>query len=171
MRISLLGTLEVTGDDGPVEVGGHRVRTLLALLALEAGRTVTADRLIGVLWPDDPPVNAANALQTLIRRLRTALRPHEVVAGRPGGYALTGAEVDTLRFATLSGQDPEAALALWRGPALVDLLAVPHLANVAARLEEDRLACVEAAAERGHPVNLLAEAEAHPLRERLAALA
>jgi len=57
VRISVLGTLEVETDAGPIAVGGFRVRALLATLALEAGRTVTAERLIDVLWPDEPPAN------------------------------------------------------------------------------------------------------------------
>ncbi len=34
MRIELLGTLEVRDDSGRAQVGGPRVRALLALLAL-----------------------------------------------------------------------------------------------------------------------------------------
>ncbi|MFI6601939.1 BTAD domain-containing putative transcriptional regulator [Nonomuraea sp. NPDC050536] len=171
----MLGALEVEGETGPVAVGGFRVRTLLALLALEAGRTVTAERLIDALWPGEPPANAANALQTLVRRLRAALRPAEVVRSRPGGYVLAvpADDVDALRFGRLARQDPEAALALWRGPALAGLTSVPHLANVAASLEDERLSAVESLLQQGRTagLDLLAEVAAHPLRERLAALA
>ncbi|MFI7638259.1 BTAD domain-containing putative transcriptional regulator [Nonomuraea sp. NPDC049400] len=175
MRISILGPLEVEGDGGPVAVGGFRLRALLAILALEAGRTVTAERLIDALWPDEPPANAANALQTLVKRLRVALRPYEVVESRPGGYALTvdPGDVDALRFRRTARNG--GGLELWRGPALADLTSVPLLANAAAALEQDRLAAVEAQAEArlaaGTPVDLTAEVAAHPLRERLAALA
>ncbi|MFI7134282.1 BTAD domain-containing putative transcriptional regulator [Nonomuraea sp. NPDC050153] len=175
MRICILGPLEVEGDGGPIAVGGFRLRALLAVLALEAGRTVTAERLIDALWPDDPPANAANALQTLVRRLRVALRPYEVVESRPGGYALAVApdDVDALRFRRTAGNGN--GLELWRGPALADLTAVPLLANAAAALEQDRLSAVEARAEAGlaagAPVDLTSEVAAHPLRERLGALA
>ncbi|MEV4398508.1 BTAD domain-containing putative transcriptional regulator [Nonomuraea sp. NPDC049607] len=177
MRISILGPLEVEGDGGPVAVGGLRLRALLAVLALEAGRLVTAERLIDVLWPQEPPANAANALQTLVRRLRAALRPDEVIDSRPGGYALAAPaeQVDALAFRRLAGEDPERALALWRGAALADLTSVPYLADVATALEQERLAAVEARAERlladGRPVELTAEVTAHPLRERLVGLA
>ena len=41
MRIGLLGTLAVHDEAGrPVRVGGYRVRMLLILLALDAGRVV-----------------------------------------------------------------------------------------------------------------------------------
>jgi predicted ATPase/DNA-binding SARP family transcriptional activator len=180
VRISILGTLEVaTADAEPVAVGGFLVRALLAVLALEAGRTVTSERLIDALWPDEPPANAANALQTLVRRLRVALRPYEIVRSRPGGYllAIDPVQVDALRFRRLTraaSEKLDEALALWRGPALADLGAVPYLANAAAGLEEDRLAAVEARAEArlaaGQPADLGAEVAAHPLRERLCAL-
>ena len=75
MRIGLLGTLAVQDKDGrPVRVGGHRVRLLLILLALDAGNVVPAYALIERLWEEEPPANSGNALQSLVSRLRTALR-------------------------------------------------------------------------------------------------
>ncbi|MEV1202105.1 AfsR/SARP family transcriptional regulator, partial [Microbispora rosea] len=203
MRVRLLGALEVLDDDGaPVAVAGTRVRALLAVLALRPGRLVPADRLVDALWEDDPPANASNALQTLVKRLRAALGRPGAVLWRDGGYVLgvEPAQVDshvftalTLPYATgalpdrmADGEVPgaelddacaelEEALALWRGPALADLRAVSYLAAAAARLEERRLAAVEARAAAhlalGREVDLSAEAAAHPLRERLSALA
>ncbi|MEV8637713.1 BTAD domain-containing putative transcriptional regulator [Streptosporangium sp. NPDC051023] len=56
-----------------------------------------------------------------------------------------------------------------------NLTAVPYLAGVAARLEEERLTVVEAGAAKrlalGEPVDLSEEVAANPLRERLCALA
>ncbi|MEU7941358.1 AfsR/SARP family transcriptional regulator [Microbispora bryophytorum] len=203
MRVRLLGALEVLDDDGaPVAVAGTRVRALLALLALRPGRLVPANRLVDALWEDDPPANAANALQTLVKRLRAALGRPGAVVWRDGGYVLDvePGQVDahvftalTLSYATgalpdrmADGEVPGAelddacaeldeALALWRGPALADLRAVAYLAGAAARLEERRLAVVEARAAAylalGREVDLSAEVAAHPLRERLSALA
>src|SRR3954471_10348029 len=46
VRVELLGPVHVYGDDGArVEVGGVRLRMLLARLALEEGRTVRTDSL------------------------------------------------------------------------------------------------------------------------------
>ncbi|XVQ88153.1 AfsR/SARP family transcriptional regulator [Microbispora siamensis] len=213
MRVRLLGALEVLDDDGaPVAVAGARVRALLAVLALQPGRLVPADRLVDALWEDGLPVNAANALQTLVKRLRAALGRPGAVVWRDGGYVLgvEPAQVDAHVFTALTlpyatGKVPVAeapnaeldearaeldearaeldearavldeALALWRGPALADLRAVPYLAAAAARLEERRLAVVEARAAAylvlGREVDLSAEVAAHPLRERLSALA
>ncbi|OPG04983.1 winged helix-turn-helix domain-containing protein [Microbispora sp. GKU 823] len=89
MRVRLLGALEVLDDDGaPVAVAGARVRALLAVLALQPGRLVPADRLVDALWEDGPPANAANALQTLVKRLRAALGRSGAVLWRDGGYVL-----------------------------------------------------------------------------------
>ncbi|MFI6901223.1 BTAD domain-containing putative transcriptional regulator [Nonomuraea sp. NPDC050394] len=190
MRVSILGPLEVTNDGVPVAVGGARVRALLAMLALEAGQVVGAERLIDALWPEEPPANAANALQTLVKRLRAALRPYVTVDGRAGGYVLPipREHVDAHAFTRAVRKEDreaalEAALALWRGPALADLLVVPHLANVAAGLREERLLALEAHAlavlarepGSGEAATLAAalseELAAQPHRERLAGLA
>ena len=93
MRIGVLGPLEVSDAAGrPVRVGGHRVRALLILLALDAGRVVPAHSLIDRLWPAARPADAANALQSLVSRLRVALRqagvPEGVVESSPVGYRL-----------------------------------------------------------------------------------
>src|SRR5262245_645648 len=135
----------------PVVVGGQRVRALLAMLALEAGRPVAVDRLVDALWGEGPPGNAANALQTLVSRLRVALAPAgSPVSTLPGAYALDvqPGDVDAGRFTVLVAEGAlDEALRLWRGPALADLRSTPHLANVAARLDEQRLDAVEARAE------------------------
>ncbi|HEY9524685.1 MAG TPA: winged helix-turn-helix domain-containing protein, partial [Thermopolyspora sp.] len=103
MRICVLGPLTVEIDGAAVTIGGPRVRALLAALALEPGRLVPADRLIGMLWGDGPPTNPANALQTLVKRLRAALRPSAAVAARAGGYLLDvdPADVDAYQFTSL----------------------------------------------------------------------
>jgi DNA-binding SARP family transcriptional activator len=91
VRISLLGPLQVHDGTGrPVRVGGHRVRALLILLALDAGRVVPAYSLIARLWGDERPADAANALQSLVSRLRGALRQaglgDGVIASSPAGH-------------------------------------------------------------------------------------
>ena len=71
LGIGLLGPLQVRDEAGrPVHVGGRQLRVLLTLLALNAGRVVPVGSLAGELWPDDPPGNPGNALQTLVSRLR-----------------------------------------------------------------------------------------------------
>ena len=70
MRVGGLGPLEVVGPDGPVAVRGGRLRALLARLALEPGAYVGVEQLATSLWGDDVPADQANALQSLVSRLR-----------------------------------------------------------------------------------------------------
>ncbi|GLY87952.1 SARP family transcriptional regulator [Actinoallomurus iriomotensis] len=189
VRIGILGPLDVRDEAArPVEVSGPRLRALLIRLAVDAGRTVPADRLIDDLWGDAPPAAAANALQALVSRLR-GVSGHDAVESNPGGYRLGVApdQVDAVAFERLvatarATDDPAAradelrrALALWRGPALADVAGAAFAAAPIARLEELR---VEAAEERfeadialGHAARLVPELEElttlHPLRERL----
>ncbi|GAA1664399.1 BTAD domain-containing putative transcriptional regulator [Glycomyces endophyticus] len=135
MRVDLLGPLRITGDDGDeIPVPAGRQRALLARLALEPGRHVTAAALIESLWPDEAPANAAGALHTQLSRLRRVLGDR-VVHG-PGGYRLTHVDTDVEEFERIAAQAEaasredspsavrdlaEQALALWRGTALPDL--------------------------------------------------
>ena len=74
MQVGILGPLEVRRDDGaPVDVAGARLRALVTRLALDAGRPVTVAALVDAVWGDAPPTDEANALQTLVFRLRRTL--------------------------------------------------------------------------------------------------
>ncbi|HET9139354.1 AfsR/SARP family transcriptional regulator [Actinophytocola sp.] len=189
MRIGMLGPLEVRAEDGSrVEVPGARLRTLLIMLALDPGRVVGTARLIDGIWADAPPAGAGNALQALVSRLRRAVPVP--VESHPAGYRLViePDEVDVSRFerlvATARTADPattaatlRAALALWRGPALLDVAEVDAFAAALTRLTELRLAAtedrVEADLRLGRGGELVTELTTlvaeHPLRERLAA--
>lgn len=190
VRIGLLGPLEVRDDDGaPVYVAGARLRTLLIILALDAGRLVPAGRLVDGIWGDDPPSGAANALQALVSRLRRSL-PGLAVESHPAGYRLPldPDAVDAARFerlVTAARTAPDdattadrlrEALALWRGPALLDVEKSEFFQGPRTRLEELRLTATEdrvaAALRLGHGGELTTELATlvaeHPLRERLA---
>jgi predicted ATPase/DNA-binding SARP family transcriptional activator len=192
VHVGILGPLQVRGDAGqPIEVGGPRLRALVIRLALDAGQTISAERLCADLWPGDGPADSGNALQALVSRLRNAAGP-EVVRHRAGGYqlAVPPEQVDAAEFERLVGvargalaaADPEQgatvlreALRLWRGPALADVADAPFAAGPVARLEELRLAAtedrIEADLALGRGAELAPELEelaaAHPLRERL----
>ena len=67
MEIRLLGPLEVERQGRVVELAGRRLRLLVAVLALQAGWVVTAERLIDLLWEEASlPADPANALQALV---------------------------------------------------------------------------------------------------------
>nr|WP_237536282.1 BTAD domain-containing putative transcriptional regulator [Streptomyces sp. SID3343] len=159
-------------------------------LALDPGRPVSSERLIEAVWGEDPPSGAANALQSLISRLRRQL-PADLESG-PAGYvlAIRRADVDAHVFADLAirgrrlldERDPAGAadllgraLALWRGPAMTDAADAPFAIGPAARLAEQRLGAIEDRVQAhltlGRTGGLAAELEQltreHPLRERL----
>ncbi|WP_037666805.1 AfsR/SARP family transcriptional regulator, partial [Streptomyces afghaniensis] len=192
VRYRILGTTQALRTDGTVvPVGGARLRALLTVLALRAGRTVPVGLLVEEVWGGDPPADAPGALQALVGRLRRALGA-DAVASDEGGYRLTAApdDVDLHRFERLAGEglraladgDPDKAavvlddaLALWHGPALADL---PDRAAEAARRDTRRLDVLRARhsaalalgrAEQSLP-ELTALCDSHPLDEPLQTL-
>ncbi|MFC6886093.1 MULTISPECIES: AfsR/SARP family transcriptional regulator [Actinomadura] len=187
MRIGILGPLDLRDATGrPVEVSGRRLRALLIRLAVDAGRSVSAERLLDDLWDGAPP--GGNALQALVSRLR-AVAGRDLVTFGPGGYrlAIDPGDVDAVAFerhvAEAHALEEPArraaglcdALALWRGPALADVADADFAAASIARLEELRIAAtedrVDADLAAGGPLPETAELEAlaaaHPLRERI----
>src|SRR3954447_8324819 len=137
VQLRLLGPMEFRVDGQAVPLGPARQRTVLAALAVNAGRPVPLDVLIGRVWDDRPPDAVRSGLYSYVTRLRRVLRAAGDQVGlvsRSGGYLLdVDAEaVDLLRFDRLTrtaARDPaepeldllEQALDLWRGPAMADL--------------------------------------------------
>ena len=74
MDLRLLGPVEARLDDGPIELGPRKQRAVLAMLALQAGRTVSADRLVEGLWGEEPPASASSS--TCARSPRSAATTH-----------------------------------------------------------------------------------------------
>lgn len=193
LQVRLLGALEVTVDGRAVDVSGSRLRGLLTRLAIDAPHVVTSSALIEALWPDEPPADETNALQSLVSRLRRALGDPALVAQAGAGYQLVAGsdDVDVHRFVELArvgreqlrAGDPAAAatlgaaLALWRGPAQTWSDAA-EAAAFRAGLEDQRLDAtadrVEADLALGRAADVVAELDTlvarAPLRERLTAL-
>src|SRR5258705_5902720 len=195
LGIGLLGPLQVRDETGrPVHVGGRQLRVLLTLLALNAGRVVPAGSLAGELWPDDPPGNPGNALQTLVARLRAELRQagaDDVIESPPAGYrlAVPPAAVDVMAFEALAAHGRRAladgdageaarvlrdALLAWRGQPLADAAGSDFAEATAARLTELRTSVladrIEADLALGEGASLVGELRvllsADPLAER-----
>jgi DNA-binding SARP family transcriptional activator/tetratricopeptide (TPR) repeat protein len=197
VRVRLLGPVDVIVAGTPKAVSGLRRRAVLATLALQPGHIVTTDRLIDIVWGDDPPATAVNTLQRHISYLRAVFGARSAIVARSPGYLLdtgvsgetpecTGEATDVevvRRLLRQSGQaDPaervsmlRAAAALWRGPALADVTGVPWLDQQAAQLAELRLdvvrALVDARLAIGEHAQILEElvalAREQPLDERI----
>jgi DNA-binding SARP family transcriptional activator len=192
VQYRILGPLEVADDSGRVlQIGGRKQRALLAVLLLRANEIVSTDTLIDELWGSSPPGTAANTVQVHISHLRKALAPGDAIATRPPGYVLRvergQLDLDTFleladegRAALAQGRAAEAserlraALAVWRGPALGDLVFEPFSQSAVLRLDELRLAVledrIEADLAHGRHAEVIPEIDAlireHPLRER-----
>lgn len=165
MLVRVLGPTVLESDAGPRSIGSRAIRSLLAVLAVHAGSTVSADALTSWVWgEDDLPEHPVPALHTIVSRLRRTLSD----AGRaatletaPGGYALRmpREDVDAVRFEALIRQARElsrhgdasgavaifeSGLALWSGDqALIDVCPNQASRAHAVRLEELRLTATQ----------------------------
>ncbi len=189
LEFRLLGPLEVDAAGTPVPLGGPKQRALLAYLLLHPGQVISDERLIDELWGEEPPATARNTIQVYVSQLRKLV--DGAIRRSGAGYAIEVEPevVDAHRFARLvaAGQaalavdDPilarrllEEALGLWRGAALGGLSGESFVSVEGGRLEEERLAALEARIDAdlalgGHG-DVVGELEAlvaeHPLRER-----
>src|SRR3954463_12515652 len=131
MLVNLLGPVEAVRADGAIGLGGAKQRAVLAMLALQTGSTVSADRLIDGLWGDDPPASAVKLVPLYVSHLRQAVGEEDVIATHGRGYELRLArhDVDVGRFERLLAQGAaREALRLWRGSPLADVAHEPFAA-------------------------------------------
>jgi DNA-binding SARP family transcriptional activator len=130
MYVKLLGPVRVTTETSPscatmthgdaahlatLPVPGRRQQTILALLAVNLGHTVSVERMIDSLWPDaQPPRTCREQVQNCAAAVRRTLdsatsadptgggsvptRPRIVAWGSSYRLHATRAEVDALRF-------------------------------------------------------------------------
>jgi predicted ATPase/DNA-binding SARP family transcriptional activator len=195
LEYRILGPLEVRRGTDVVPVAGGNQRKVLLALALEPNRSVSREHLIDALWGERPPARAKNALQVHVSGLRDVLEVGvgrgAVLATTPTGYQLNAPEetIDSRRFERLASEGRAAlfagdgelaarllseAEALWRGPALVDVVYAEFATHEAARLEDLRLSTfedlVDAELALGRHEQLIPRLQAfvaaQPLRER-----
>jgi DNA-binding SARP family transcriptional activator/DNA-binding beta-propeller fold protein YncE len=197
LEFRVLGPLEVIRGQQGLPLGSPKQRALLGLLVVHANEPIPRERLIEELWGDAAPktVNAVlNVYLTRLRRLLADGTGEQLLLTQAAGYVLRVPpdQFDAHRFQALlekgrrelaSGEAERAsltlrdALALWRGPALADLAFESFAQTEIARLEELRLAALEARIEAdlalGRQDSVVAELEplvaAHPYREGLRA--
>ena len=195
VAFGVLGPLSAVIDGVDVTPRAQKERALLALLVINHGRVVSADRLMDELWPDLTADRARRALQVRVAAVRKMLNLAnaasllELVA--PGyQLAIAADDIDEHRFVTLverargqaNAADPAGAaaslreaLALWRGDPLADVQVCTSLEAESARLNEARLGAIEdridAELACGCHQAVASELDglvvSHPLRERL----
>jgi DNA-binding SARP family transcriptional activator len=160
LRFAVLGAFRVELDGREVDLGARLQRALLAILVVESGHVVPVDRLIDLLWRDEPPAAAIASVQAYISQLRRLLEPGRaprtparVLVTQDPGYVLRIADdqVDAFRFQMLAqgahndlaaGRPAAAvaqledAFALWRGDPLAEFADEPWAVPAAARLTE-----------------------------------
>ncbi len=189
MEFRVLGAVEAWAGGVPVDLGSPKQRLVLAVLLLEAGKPVPRDRIIDLLWPEEPPASARNTVQALVSRLRAVFRgaggPEIVSEGTRYLLKVDARQVDLHRFTELTAQARDAddetavelldeALGLWRGEALSDVVSGEVAQRLRGGLHEARWTALEDRAEAqlrlGRGRQVLAEltelVAAHPLRQR-----
>ncbi|RKN37848.1 AfsR/SARP family transcriptional regulator [Streptomyces hoynatensis] len=165
MRYNMLGLLRVTSDKGTTYVGARKVETLLAALLIRSDQVVASSRLKDEIWGGSAPKRASAAMHVYVSQLRKALAAEpgneSPIVTRPPGYMLRlgpGDELDVREFETWVRQGRahlesgrleaacaslKAALAMWRGPALVGVSGGAMIGAFVAYLEDARVQCYE----------------------------
>lgn len=196
MELRLLGPMEVQAGGRVLDSGRPQQQVVLAALAVDAGRLVSADALLDRISGQAPQKRASQLLYTHITRIRRMLEQATEVGGdavrlgrRSGGYLLELApdRVDLHRFHHLvrraAGGDRPArdrvgllreALDLWRGEPLAGLSG-PWVETTRQVWRQQRLAAVltwaHSALEAGEPEAVVGpvmqEVVEHPLVEPL----
>lgn len=162
LQVRLLGPTDVLFAGVAVAPAGAKRRAFLALLALGGGEIITTDQLVSGLWGEDPPRSAANLVHTYVALWRQILDRYlgagngrARIARLGGGYRLDlrDDELDVTvfrRLATRGGRALgrgdadeaadafEAALGLWHGDPLADLVDVAFRPAAAAQLAGER---------------------------------
>ncbi|HEV2780881.1 MAG TPA: BTAD domain-containing putative transcriptional regulator [Actinophytocola sp.] len=197
MKFRLLGALEVEHGGRRVVLDRRRERCLLGVLLLASGRTVSVDRLLELLWEENPSRTARASLHSHVSRLRSRLDPEGdgrfgvQLAHTDGGYLIQvdREQVDAHRFrllvdraVKLTDHEERArlirqALALWRGPILLDVASDRLRERVGAELMELRSTAAETMFEAelacGRHQDIVGELTSwvaeFPFRERLVA--
>ncbi|GHH40144.1 AfsR/SARP family transcriptional regulator [Lentzea cavernae] len=192
MRLRVLGPLEARdGDERPLRLGRVKERVLLAMLVLRANTLLSKDTIWTGLWGDEPPRSAPANVSTYVSNLRRLLAAGggrgPALETRAGGYLLVAGadDLDVLVFERLVAEGRQAqaegghalaaerltrAAGLWRGPVMDGLPAPDVLRPDIARLEDLRLAAVEAGVdsrlELGQHAELVSELAALTARHK-----
>ncbi|CAL9376540.1 BTAD domain-containing putative transcriptional regulator [Streptomyces sp. enrichment culture] len=167
VRFTVLGPVRVWAEGVELPTGPRQQRLVLAALLARAGRPVSLEELVALLWEEDPPASAANAVHRYVGALRRLLEPGlparapgRWLVRRAGGYLLRVGpdELDLLAFRHLvrrarAATDADeavdlfvAALEQWRGRCAADVVTADPVPRVFASVDHEYVAAVSAAA-------------------------
>jgi SARP family transcriptional regulator, regulator of embCAB operon len=167
LLVRILGSVHVVAAGEVVAFAGAKQRAIIAMLALDAGRAVSVERLIDGVWGDDAPDNVRAALQVHVSQIRKVLgEAHlsHLLQTRPPGYLLEidPEYTDVGRFevglrrarAALDASNSDDALGLalsslevWQGAPMGGAAAGPFVTRSIAALLERHHEAVELAAD------------------------
>jgi DNA-binding SARP family transcriptional activator len=162
LRFRMLGRFQAEHDGQLLHLGRLAERRLLSFMLLEPNTAIPVERLANLLWNDRPPASWPATLHTYISRLRKSLSSHAFDISLSHSRVSYIAEIDPsiidihqFRSIVEHARDISdahdrstslrAALALWRGPLLVDVLADDLRQRLGEPWEELRLSALEAA--------------------------
>ncbi|WP_067527635.1 AfsR/SARP family transcriptional regulator [Nocardia uniformis] len=196
MEFRVLGALDVRSDGTRLDLGGLTRRAVLGYLLLHDNQVVAASRIREALWPEGPPPTARKIVQNAVSALRKTLAHSNSDTGGPAlltqvpGYILRvdPTAVDLNHFRLLAGQGRtalragaidcarerlRAAIGIWSGAALADLVEAGLGWSELTALEDERLNayedCLEAELADGRHREITPELElltaTAPLRE------
>src|SRR5512138_2719766 len=118
-RLTLLGSVCLTGPDGPLQRRASQQRrvALLAVLASSTSGQVSRDRLLGLLWPDRDERTARHLLADSLYVLRQTLGDDAITAtGDTLRLSPDAVWTDVAEFRrALADERWEDALALYQG--------------------------------------------------------
>ncbi|MGX7825586.1 BTAD domain-containing putative transcriptional regulator [Actinokineospora sp. 24-640] len=190
MRFCVLGPVGAMRGDRVHTVGGPGTRALLALLLLDAGKPVSVERIVDVLWNHEPPPTARTIVQGYISRLRKWLSSVDpggaVIETEGAGYrfVVEPRRLDVALARAMLAESrgkPAAERAtllsraqdLWRGPELSDIgrrVRAPDLAELRMTVIEAR---IDADLDLGRHDEVIGELAAlvdtYPFREQFVA--
>lgn len=170
MEIRILGSLSVRAENNEASPTAPKLRQLLALLIMNESRVVPVLSLVAELWNEAPPRSSQTTLQTYVLQLRRGFArsldvsaeeiTRDLLQTANGGYRLDieSALFDLRDYRTHQAVGAEqlragddagavrtyaAALALWRGDALLDVDHGRLLEAEVAQLEQSRMTMLE----------------------------
>lgn len=194
LRFEVLGPLRVRTDDETIQVNAQKLQILLTILLIHCGQVVSTEQLTSEIWGHNVPRRASAGVHVYVSQLRKLLGAASgagsPIVTRSPGYLLSvlPGDLDLHVFQSLAEQGRvharaeqhekavecfDAALRLWRGPALSGLCDCPTISAFVTWLDESLLRCTELSIEsnlhlgRHHDVigTLYTLSTDHPLHE------